>query len=204
MSIAARRWAIACILLPETDTRPAGRDVEVPPLRYLDACRDLRSMFMWYVRVRDIPSPVVLSPTVGCGIGAVLPPHHIVCAKDLPGARAIPVPPVRPSRPSGVQAGAYFGLPAVLKPPACYDGKGHTRSPAERAESAYSCGPGSDPVGRCRFEREVSAVAARGLDGLCRFGAQKSIVLTSWMFIAPATCRPISLTKPARLRETEA
>ena len=119
------------------------------------------------------------------------PAHHTTpsARKDLPGARRIPCHSVSTRLISGgLQAGVYdLGLPAVLKTAGFgYDGKGQSKiTSLSEAEAALQALEGQEAILEAfiDFEREVSVVAARGLDGLSSITASSrtSIVSTSWM-----------------------
>ncbi len=178
-AIAARRMGYRVhTFSPETDT-PTGQvaDVEIQaPYEDLDAVR----AFTHHVHVvtfefENIPVTTVDAVAEHVAVrpsGVVLhTTQHRLREKTFLARAGFPVTPFRPvSSVSDLQAGVHdLGCPAVLKTAGFgYDGKGQAKiTSLSEAEAALEALEGQEAILEAfiDFEREVSVVAARGLDG---------------------------------------
>ena len=178
-AMAARRMGyLVHTFSPETDT-PTGQvaDVEVTAsYDDLEAVRDFaRGVQVVTFEFENIPAETVEAvaeyvPVRPSGFVLQTTQHRVREKTYLAGA-GFPVTPFRHVRSLAElqQAQLELGLPAVLKTAGFgYDGKGQSKitSPDE-IESAYAALNGQEAILEAfvDFEREVSVVAARGLDG---------------------------------------
>jgi 5-(carboxyamino)imidazole ribonucleotide synthase len=206
-AIAARRMGYRVhTFSPETDT-PTGQvaDVEVTAsYDDLDAVRDFtRQVHVVTFEFENIPVTTVDAVAEHVCVrpsGAALhTTQHRLREKTFLARGGFPVTPFRPvSSLAELQAGMRdLGLPAVLKTAGFgYDGKGQSKitSPSE-GEAALRVLQGQEAVLEAfvDFEREVSVVAARGLDGaFTHYGvienSHRQHILD--VSIAPATVSP--------------
>jgi 5-(carboxyamino)imidazole ribonucleotide synthase len=206
-AIAARRMGYRVhTFSPETDT-PTGQvaDVEVQAsYDDLDAVREFtRHVQVVTFEFENIPvttvdtvaEHVVVRPS-----GGVLhTSQHRLREKTFLARRGFPVTPFRSvSCLEELEAGVHaLGLPAVLKTAGFgYDGKGQSKITSLReSEAALRALDGQEAILEAfvDFEREVSVVAARGLDGtLAHYGvienAHRHHILD--VSIAPAVVSP--------------
>lgn len=185
-AIAARRLGYRVhTLSPDTDT-PTGQiaDVEVnAPYEDLDAVRRFaRNVDVVTFEFENVPAGAVEAAAEHAPVrpaGAVLhTTQDRVREKRFLAAAGLPVTPFAPVRAlDELRAGLdRLGCPAILKTAGLgYDGKGQVRidAPAE-AERAWASLGATDAILETLvdFEREVSVVAARGLDGaFAHYGA---------------------------------
>jgi 5-(carboxyamino)imidazole ribonucleotide synthase len=178
-AIAARRMGYRVhTFSPDSDT-PTG---QVADREYehayddLDAVREFaRGVEVVTFEFENVPAEAV---EAAAGLAPVRPSgsvlyttQHRLREKNFLDARGFPVAPFRHVRtPADLSAALEeVGLPAVLKTAGFgYDGKGQTRiNSKEEAPAAFEALRGRDGVVEAfvDFEREVSVVAARGLDG---------------------------------------
>lgn len=178
-AIAARRMGYRVhTFSPETDT-PTGQvaDVEVQAsYEDLDAVRDFtRHVHVVTFEFENIPVTTVDAVAEHVPVrpsGAVLhTTQHRQREKTFLARAGFPVTPFRPvSSLADLQAGVRdLGLPTVLKTAGFgYDGKGQSKlTSLSEGEAALQALEGQEAVLEAfvDFEREVSVVAARGLDG---------------------------------------
>jgi 5-(carboxyamino)imidazole ribonucleotide synthase len=178
-AIAARRMGYRVhTFSPETDT-PTGQiaDVEVQAAyEDLDAVRQFtRHVDVVTFEFENIPVTTVDAVAEQVSVrpsGVVLhTTQHRLREKTFLARGGFPVTPFRPvSSLADLQAGVHdLGLPAVLKTAGFgYDGKGQSKiSSLREAEAALQALEGQEAILEAfvDFEREVSVVAARGLDG---------------------------------------
>jgi 5-(carboxyamino)imidazole ribonucleotide synthase len=177
-AIAARRMGYRVhTFSPETDT-PTGQvaDVEVQaPYDDLDAVRDFtRHVHVVTFEFENIPVTTVDAVAERVSVrpsGVVLhTSQHRLREKTFLARGGFPVTPFRAvSCLQDLQAGVYdLGLPAVLKTAGFgYDGKGQSKiTSLTEGEAALQALEGQEAILEAfvDFEREVSVVAARGLD----------------------------------------
>ena len=178
-TIAARRMGYRVhTFSPDADT-PTGQvaDVEVvAEYEDLEALRAFaRQVDVVTFEFENVPAEAV---EAAAGLAPVRPSgsvlyttQHRLREKTFLSARGFPVAPFRHVRsPEDLSAAlAEVGLPAVLKTAGFgYDGKGQTLiNSFEDASKAFEALGGREGVVEAfvDFEREVSVVAARGLDG---------------------------------------
>jgi 5-(carboxyamino)imidazole ribonucleotide synthase len=178
-AIAARRMGYRVhTFSPETDT-PTGQvaDVEVQaPYEDLDAVHDFtRHVDVVTFEFENIPVTTVDAVAAHIPVrpsGAVLhTTQHRLREKTFLSRGGFPVTPFRPVRSmvdlrTGVRD---LGLPAVLKTAGFgYDGKGQSKiTSLSEGEAALQALDGQEAILEAfvDFEREVSVIAARGLDG---------------------------------------
>ena len=178
-AIAARRMGYRVhTFSPETDT-PTGQvaDVEVTAsYEDLDAVRDFtRHVDVVTFEFENIPVATVDAVAEHVWVrpsGAVLhTTQHRLREKTFLARGGFPVTPFRPvASPAELRAAVHdLGLPAVLKTAGFgYDGKGQSKiSALSEAEAALQALQGQEAILEAfgDFEREVSVVAARGLNG---------------------------------------
>jgi 5-(carboxyamino)imidazole ribonucleotide synthase len=178
-AIAARRMGYRVhTFSPETDT-PTGQvaDVEVQAAyEDLDAVREFtRHVHVVTFEFENIPVTTVDAVARQVPVrpsGAVLhTAQHRLREKTFLARGGFPVTPFRPvSSPDGLRAAVHdLGYPAVLKTAGFgYDGKGQAKVHSlHEAEGALRALEGQEAVLEAfvDFDREVSVVAARGLDG---------------------------------------
>jgi 5-(carboxyamino)imidazole ribonucleotide synthase len=178
-AIAARRMGYRVhTFSPETDT-PTGQvaDVEVQAsYEDLDAVREFtRHVHVVTFEFENIPVTTVDAVAEHVSVrpsGVVLhTTQHRLREKTFLARAGFPVTPFRPvSNLADLQSGVYdLGLPAVLKTAGFgYDGKGQSKlTSLSDGEAALRALEGQEAILEAfvDFEREVSVVAARGLDG---------------------------------------
>jgi 5-(carboxyamino)imidazole ribonucleotide synthase len=178
-AIAARRMGYRVhTFSPETDT-PTGQvaDVEVQAAyEDLDAVREFtRHVHVVTFEFENIPVTTVDAVARQVPVrpsGAVLhTAQHRLREKTFLARGGFPVTPFRPvSSPDGLRAAVHdVGYPAVLKTAGFgYDGKGQAKVHSlHEAEGALRALEGQEAIMEAfvDFDREVSVVAARGLDG---------------------------------------
>jgi 5-(carboxyamino)imidazole ribonucleotide synthase len=178
-AIAARRMGYRVhTFSPETDT-PTGQvaDVEIQAAYDdLDAVREFtRHVDVVTFEFENIPVTTVDAVAEHVSVrpsGEVLhTTQHRLREKTFLARGGFPVTPFRPvSRLADLRAGVSdLGLPAVLKTAGFgYDGKGQaTITSLSEGEAALQALEGQEAILEAfvDFEREVSVVAARGLDG---------------------------------------
>jgi 5-(carboxyamino)imidazole ribonucleotide synthase len=178
-AIAARRMGYRVhTFSPETDT-PTGQvaDVEVQAAyEDLDAVREFtRHVHVVTFEFENIPVTTVDAVARQVPVrpsGAVLhTAQHRLREKTFLARGGFPVTPFRPvSSPDGLRAAVHdLGYPAVLKTAGFgYDGKGQAKVHSlHEAEGALRALEGQEAIMEAfvDFDREVSVVAARGLDG---------------------------------------
>jgi 5-(carboxyamino)imidazole ribonucleotide synthase len=178
-AIAARRMGYRVhTFSPETDT-PTGQvaDVEVQAsYEDLDAVRQFtRHVDVVTFEFENIPVTTVDAVAERVAVrpsGAVLhTSQHRLREKTFLARSGFPVTPFRPiSSREDLQAGVHdLGLPTVLKTAGFgYDGKGQSMiTSLSEGEEALRALDGEEAILEAwvDFEREVSIVAARGLDG---------------------------------------
>ena len=178
-AIAARRMGYRVhTFSPETDT-PTGQvaDVEVQAsYEDLDAVREFtRHVHVVTFEFENIPVTTVDAVAEHGSVrpsGVVLhTAQHRLREKTFLARAGFPVTPFRPvSNFADLQAGIHdLGLPAVLKTAGFgYDGKGQSKLPSlGDGEAALRALEGQEAILEAfvDFEREVSVVAARALDG---------------------------------------
>ena len=178
-AIAARRMGYRVhTFSPDSDTptgQVADREYE-HPYDDLDAVREFaRGVSVVTFEFENVPAETVEAAAALAPVrpsGAVLyTTQHRLREKTFLNARGFPVAPFRHVRcPEDLRAALEeIGLPAVLKTAGFgYDGKGQTRiDSAEAAAAAFDALRGQEGVVEAfvNFEREVSVVAARGLEG---------------------------------------
>jgi 5-(carboxyamino)imidazole ribonucleotide synthase len=178
-AIAARRMGYRVhTFSPDSDT-PTG---QVADREYehayddLDAVREFaRGVSVVTFEFENVPAETVEAAAALAPVrpsGAVLyTTQHRLREKTFLSARGFPVAPFRHvRRPEDLRAALEeIGYPAVLKTAGFgYDGKGQTRiDSAADADAAFNALRGQEGVVEAfvNFEREVSVVAARGLEG---------------------------------------
>jgi 5-(carboxyamino)imidazole ribonucleotide synthase len=179
LALAARRMGYHVhTLSPESDT-PTGQvaDVEINAAYHdLEAVRSFaRRVSVVTFEFENVPAAAAAAAAEFAPVrpsGAVLhTTQHRLREKTFLAAAGLPVTPFRPVRATAdlAPALAALGYPAVLKTAGFgYDGKGQARinSPGD-GEPALAALGGQEAVLEAwvDFEREVSVVAARGLDG---------------------------------------
>ena len=178
-AIAARRMGYRVhTFSPETDT-PTGQvaDVEVQAsYEDLDAVREFtRHVHVVTFEFENIPVTTVDAVAEHVSVrpsGVVLhTTQHRLREKTFLARAGFPVTPFRPvSDLADLQSGVHdLGLPAVLKTAGFgYDGKGQSKlTSLSDGEAALRALEGQEAILEAfvDFEREVSVVAARGLDG---------------------------------------
>jgi 5-(carboxyamino)imidazole ribonucleotide synthase len=178
-AIAARRMGYRVhTFSPETDT-PTGQiaDVEIQAsYEDLDAVRDFtRHVDVVTFEFENIPVTTVDAVAERVSVrpsGVVLhTTQHRLREKTFLARGGFPVTPFRPvSCMQDLQAAVHdLGLPAVLKTAGFgYDGKGQSKiTSLGEGEAALQALEGQEAILEAfvDFEREVSVVAARGLDG---------------------------------------
>jgi 5-(carboxyamino)imidazole ribonucleotide synthase len=178
-AIAARRMGYRVhTFSPETDT-PTGQvaDVEVQaPYEDLDAVRDFtRHVHVVTFEFENIPVSTVDAVAERVRVrpsGEVLhTTQHRLREKTFLSRGGFPVTPFRPvcSMDDLRAAVRDLGLPAVLKTAGFgYDGKGQSKITAlSEGEAALQALEGQEAILEAfvDFEREVSVIAARGVDG---------------------------------------
>jgi 5-(carboxyamino)imidazole ribonucleotide synthase len=178
-AIAARRMGYRVhTFSPETDT-PTGQvaDVEVQAsYEDLDAVREFtRHVHVVTFEFENIPAATVDAVAEHVSVrpsGAVLhTTQHRLREKTFLARAGFPVTPFRPvANLADLQSGVHdLGLPAVLKTAGFgYDGKGQSKlTSLNDGEAALRALEGQEAILEAfvDFEREVSVVAARGLDG---------------------------------------
>jgi 5-(carboxyamino)imidazole ribonucleotide synthase len=178
-AIAARRMGYRVhTFSPETDT-PTGQvaDVEIQaPYDDLDAVRELtRHVDVVTFEFENIPVTTVDAVAEHVPVrpngGVLHTTQHRLREKTFLARSGFPVTPFRPvSCLQDLQAGVHdLGLPAVLKTAGFgYDGKGQSKiTSLNEAEAALRALEGQEAILEAfvDFEREVSVVAARGVDG---------------------------------------
>lgn len=178
-AMAARRMGyLVHTFSPETDT-PTGQisDVEIPAsYDDLDAVRDFaRHVDVVTFEFENIPAATVEAVAEFVPVrpsGAVLQTaQHRVREKTFLSRAGFPVTPFRHIRSLEDLRAALkaLGYPAVLKTAGFgYDGKGQSKiTSPEEAEKAFTSLGGQEAILEAfvDFEREVSCIAARGLDG---------------------------------------
>lgn len=166
------------VLSPEADS-PTGQLADravVADYADLDAVADFaRQVGVVTFEFENVPAATAAAAATHAPVrpsGAVLhTTQHRRREKDFLAAAGLPVTPYLPvDSLADLEAGlARLGCPAVLKTAGFgYDGKGQVRidAPAEAAEAWDTIG-GQPAILEAwvSFEREVSVVAARGLDG---------------------------------------
>jgi 5-(carboxyamino)imidazole ribonucleotide synthase len=210
-AIAARRMGYRVhVLSPESDT-PTGQvaDVEVTA-----AYDDLDAVRRFAAQVAAVTFEFENVPAATAAAAAekapVRPAGQVlhVCQERLRektflAGAGLPVPPFAAVRATGEIAPALqkVGTPAVLKTAAFgYDGKGQARvTDVAEAEAAFSRGGGQPCIleSFVDFERELSVVAARGLDGaIAHWGVTENVhrrhildVSVAPAAVAPETAR---------------
>jgi 5-(carboxyamino)imidazole ribonucleotide synthase len=178
-AIAARRMGYRVhTLSPDNDT-PTGQvaDVEVvAAYDDLDAVqRFARGVSVVTFEFENVPAPTAAAAAEFAPVrpaGQVLhTTQHRLREKTFLADNGFPVTPFRAVRSvADLRAAAgELGLPSILKTAGFgYDGKGQTRlTTLEEGERALAAAEGREMVleALVGFEREVSVVAARGLDG---------------------------------------
>jgi 5-(carboxyamino)imidazole ribonucleotide synthase len=178
-AIAARRMGYRVhTLSPDNDT-PTGQvaDVEVvAAYDDLDAVRRFaRGVSVVTFEFENVPAPTAAAAAELAPVrpaGRVLhTTQHRLREKMFLAENGFPVTPFRAVRSvADLRAAvAELGLPSILKTAGFgYDGKGQTRlTTLEQGERALAAAEGQEMVleALVDFEREVSVVAARGLDG---------------------------------------
>jgi 5-(carboxyamino)imidazole ribonucleotide synthase len=178
-AIAARRMGYRVhTLSPDNDT-PTGQvaDVEVvAPYDDLDAVRHFaRGVSVVTFEFENVPAPTAAAAAEFAPVrpdGQVLhTTQHRLREKSFLANNGFPVTPFRAVRSVGDLRSAFaeLGLPSILKTAGFgYDGKGQTRlTTIDEGERALTAAEGREMVleALVDFEREVSVVAARGLDG---------------------------------------
>lgn len=163
---------------PDRDT-PTGQvaDLEIAaPYDDLDAIRafaagvDVVTLEFENIPVRTVAALDAIVP-VRPGGEVLHTTQHRIREKTFLARHGFPVTPFRAvDSVHDLRAGlAAFGYPAVLKTAAFgYDGKGQVRiDTADEAEAAYAAFAGRQAILEAwvAFTREVSVVAARGMDG---------------------------------------
>jgi 5-(carboxyamino)imidazole ribonucleotide synthase len=206
-AIAARRMGYRVhTFSPETDT-PTGQvaDVEIQaPYEDLDAVHDFtRHVDVVTFEFENIPVTTVDAVAAHIPVrpsGAVLhTTQHRLREKTFLSRGGFPVTPFRPVRSMDALRAAVpdLGLPAVLKTAGFgYDGKGQSKiTSLSEGEAALQALDGQEAILEAfvDFEREVSVIAARGLDGsFAHYGvienAHRHHILD--VSIAPATVSP--------------
>jgi 5-(carboxyamino)imidazole ribonucleotide synthase len=206
-AIAARRMGYRVhTFSPETDT-PTGQvaDVEVQAsYEELDAVREFtRQVHVVTFEFENIPVTTVNAVAERVSVrpsGAVLhTTQHRLREKNFLSRGGFPVTPFRPVRSMDDLRAAVrdLGLPAVLKTAGFgYDGKGQSKiTSLSGGEAALRALDGQEAILEAfvDFEREVSVIAARGLDGsFAHYGvienAHRHHILD--VSIAPATVSP--------------
>jgi 5-(carboxyamino)imidazole ribonucleotide synthase len=206
-AIAARRMGYRVhTFSPETDT-PTGQvaDIEVQaPYEDLDAVHDFtRHVDVVTFEFENIPVTTVDAVAARIAVrpsGAVLHiTQHRLREKTFLSRGGFPVTPFRPVRSMvDLRAGVRdLGLPAVLKTAGFgYDGKGQTKiTSLSEGEVALQALEGQEAILEAfvDFEREVSVIVARGVDGsFVHYGvienAHSRHILD--VSIAPATVPP--------------
>jgi 5-(carboxyamino)imidazole ribonucleotide synthase len=206
-AIAARRMGYRVhTFSPETDT-PTGQvaDVEVQAsYEDLDAVREFtRHVHVVTFEFENIPVTSVDAVAEHVSVrpsGEVLhTTQHRLREKTFLARAGFPVTPFRPvSNLADLQSGIRdLGLPAVLKTAGFgYDGKGQSKiTSLSEGEAALQVLEGQEAILEAfvDFEREVSVVAARGLDGaFAHYGvienAHRQHILD--VSIAPAVVSP--------------
>src|SRR6476469_6878956 len=179
LALEARRMGYRVhTLSPDSDT-PTGQvsDVEInASYNDLEAVRSFaRRVSVVTFEFENVPAPAAAAAAEFAPVrpsGAVLhTTQHRLREKTFLAAAGLPVTPFRAVRgPADLApALAALGLPAVLKTAGFgYDGKGQARiNTAADAEPALAALGGREAVLEAwvDFEREVSVLAARGLDG---------------------------------------
>jgi 5-(carboxyamino)imidazole ribonucleotide synthase len=178
-AIAARRTGYRVhTFSPDSDT-PTGQVADKEYERAyddLDAVREFASgVAVVTFEFENVPAAAVeaaaeLAPVRPSG-SVLYTTQHRLREKTFLSSRGFPVAPFRHVRgPEDLNAAlAEIGLPAVLKTAGFgYDGKGQTRiNTIEEASNAFEALRGREGVVEAfvDFEREVSVVAARGLEG---------------------------------------
>jgi 5-(carboxyamino)imidazole ribonucleotide synthase len=210
-AMSARRMGyLVHTLSPQTDT-PTGQisDLEIQAAyEDLDAVRDFAAgVDVVTFEFENIPSSTV-EAIAHSGVpvrpgGLVLhTAQHRLREKNFLVQNGFPATPFRPvSSLEELRAGVReLGLPAILKTAGFgYDGKGQTRIASEdEIEAAFDKLTGQEAVLEAfvDFEREVSVVAARGVDGsVVHYGLIENVhrqhILDS--SIAPAAVSPAVL-----------
>jgi 5-(carboxyamino)imidazole ribonucleotide synthase len=178
-AIAARRMGYRVhTFSPDSDTptgQVADREYE-RPYDDLDAVREFaRGVSVVTFEFENVPAETVEAAAALAPVrpsGAVLyTTQHRLREKTFLSSRGFPVAPFRHvRRPEDLRAALEeIGLPAVLKTAGFgYDGKGQTRiGSADETDAAFEALRGQEGVVEAfvDFEREVSVVAARGLEG---------------------------------------
>jgi 5-(carboxyamino)imidazole ribonucleotide synthase len=178
-AIAARRMGYRVhTFSPETDT-PTGQiaDVEIQaPYEDLDAVRDFtRHVHVVTFEFENIPVTTVDAVAERVSVRpsgmALHTTQHRLREKTFLARGGFPVTPFRPvSCVQDLQVAVHdLGLPAVLKTAGFgYDGKGQSKITSLReGEAALQALEGQEAILEAfvDFEREVSVVASRGLDG---------------------------------------
>jgi 5-(carboxyamino)imidazole ribonucleotide synthase len=206
-AIAARRMGYRVhTFSPETDT-PTGQvaDVEIQAAyEDLDAVREFtRHVHVVTFEFENIPVTTIDAVAEHVSVrpsgGVLHTSQHRLREKTFLARSGFPVTPFRSvSSLEDLQAGVHdLGLPAVLKTAGFgYDGKGQSRiSSLSDGEAALRALEGQEAILEAfvDFEREVSVVAARGLDGtFAHYGlienAHRHHILD--VSIAPATVSP--------------
>jgi 5-(carboxyamino)imidazole ribonucleotide synthase len=206
-AMAARRMGyLVHTFSPETDT-PAGQisDIEIPAsYDDLDAVRDFaRHVDVVTFEFENIPAATVEAVAEYAPVrpgGKVLQTaQHRVREKTFLARAGYPVTPFRHIRSLEDLRAALLelGYPAVLKTAGFgYDGKGQSKiSAPDEAQGAFEAIGGQEAILEAfvDFEREVSCIAARGVDGeVVSFGLtdnfhERHILDCS---VAPATVSP--------------
>jgi len=178
-AIAARRMGYRVhTFSPESDT-PTGQvsDVEInAPYDDLDAVRAFaRAVRVVTFEFENVPAAAAAAAAEFVPVrpgGPVLHvTQHRLREKTFLAAHGFPVTPFRTVRSAAElpAAIAELGCPVVLKTAGFgYDGKGQTRiTTPEQASTAYPAGGGPEMILEAfvDFERELSVIGARGLDG---------------------------------------
>ena len=213
LGLAARRMGYRFhSFSPDTGT-PAGQVADrewAAAYEDLDAARSFaRSVDVVTLEFENIPVEAVEAieeiVPVRPGRAALRTTQHRLREKTFLGEAGFPTTPFRAVRSRGELDDALgeIGAPAVLKTAGFgYDGKGQTRIGApDEAGKAWDALAGGEAVleGWVDFEREVSVVAARGLDG--GFADYGVVENTHRNHILDLTVAPAQGVEPETARE---
>lgn len=204
LAIAARRMGYRIhTFSPDADT-PTGQVADrefTAPYDDLDAIRDFAaSVQVVTLEFENIPTPTVetISAYVPVRPGGIVlhTTQHRIREKNFLAHAGFPVTPFRSVETiDDLRTGlAAFGYPAVLKTADFgYDGKGQVKiTTPDEADAAFMAFAGHAAILEAwvSFEREVSVVAARGLDGsFAHFGVVENTHTNHILdtTVAPAT-----------------
>ena len=215
-AIAARRMGYRVhTLSPDADT-PTGQvaDVEIiAPYEDLDAVRKFSAgVSVVTFEFENVPSATAEAAGAHAPVrpsGSILhTTQHRLREKAFLSGAGFPLTPFLPVRSAADLPGALerLGRPAVLKTAGFgYDGKGQVLiAPGDDAEAAWRSIGGVEAVLEAfvDFERELSVVAARGLDGaFAHYGAidnaHRNRILD--VSVAPASLPPAVAAEAARI-----